>query len=208
MTTIGPSQRGANAGTPSESKSTQRGADVADLAPAARPAVDNGQYAAPAPTARNAFQRDVLTVMPTVRMPVSTPLAGQEAVRSTAESNRDVGELRGEATAVNGDTGLLSRFATPLRRVLMRENASETLRQVLVEQMPGQQQPQQPMGSIPSPVAMAALLAHLPRLPQTSGYQPRKADSSRHNAQAEEETEEAEAIRKAALSRARVSRRV
>lgn len=204
MTTIGTSPRlpsQPDNGTP------KRGADVADLPPAARPAVDNGQYAVPLPTARTAFQRDVLTVLPTVRQPVPMPVTGQDAVRQAAETERDPLALRTEASTVNGGNGLLSRFASPLRRVLMRDNVSEPLPKVLVETpalpVPDVQQ------AVPSPAAMAALLAHLPTLPRLIGRRPRTAAGDRgHDANVDEEAEQAEAERQAALARTRVSRRV
>lgn len=204
MTTIGTSPHPLSqpdSGTP------KRNSDVADLPPTARPAVDNGQYAAPAPAARTAFQRDVLTLLPTVRQPAPMPLTGQDAVCQAAETDRDPVALRTEASAVNGGHGLLSRFASPLRRVLMRDNASEPLPRVLVETpalpVPDMQQ------AVPSPAAMAALLAHLPTLPRPTGRRPRCATGDpEQDARADEEAEQAEAERQAALSRTRVSRRV
>ena len=204
MTTIGTSPHSPS---PPDSGTPTRNGDVADLPPAARPAVDNGQHAAPAPAARTAFQRDVLTVLPTVRQPAPMPVTGQDAARQTAETDRDPVALRTEASAVNGGQGLLSRFASPLRRVLMRDNASEPLPRLLVETpvlpVPDMQQ------TVPSPAAMAALLAHLPTLPRPTGWRPRRAtgDPAR-DAQADEEAEQVEAERQAALARTRVSRRV
>ncbi|TMS56717.1 hypothetical protein MW7_016705 [Imbroritus primus] len=204
MTTIGASPHPASqpdSGTP------KRNSDVADLPPAARPAVDNGQYAAPAPAARTAFQRDVLTVLPTLRQPVPMPLAGQDAVCQAAETDRDAVALRTEVSTVNGGSGLLSRFASPLRRVLMRDNASETLPRVLVE-APALPVPDM-LQSVPSPAAMAALLAHLPTMPRQTGRRPRRAiGDPERDVRADEEAEQAEAERQAALARTRVSRRV
>lgn len=204
MTTIGASPHPASqpdSGTP------KRNSDVADLPPAARPAVDNGQYAAPAPAARTAFQRDVLTVLPTLRQPAPMPLAGQDAVCQAAETDRDAVALRTEVSTANGGSGLLSRFASPLRRVLMRDNASETLPRVLVE-APALPVPDM-LQAVPSPAAMAALLAHLPTMPRQTGRRPRRATGDpERDVRADEEAEQAEAERQAALARTRVSRRV
>lgn len=203
MTTIGTSPHSS---LPPDSGASKRSGDVADLPPAARPAVDNGQYAVPVPTARAAFQRDVLTILPTVRQAAPMPVVGQDAVCQAAETDRDPVALRTEASTVNGGNGLLSRFASPLRRVLMRDNASETLPRVLVE-VPALPVPDIPQVA-PSPGAMAALLAHLPTLPHRTGRRPGDAGNSERDAHVDEEAEQAEAERQAALLRTRVSRRV
>ena len=204
MTTIGPPRLPTNI---PDSAGSRHAGDVADVPPAARPVVDNGHYAVPAPSARYAFQRDVLTLLPTVRQPAPLLTSGQDAVRHAEEADHDPQALRSAVSTVNGGGRLLARFASPLQRVLMRDNAAEPLPRLLVEaqsaSVPGIP------GGVPSPAAMAALLAHLPTMPPHSGWRARRTpDDALRETGSDDEAEQAEAARQAALARTRVCRRV
>lgn len=208
MTTIGPSKPATPPVRPDTIPANRGSDNVAEAAPTARPAVDNGKFAAPVPQARVSFQRDALTVLPPVRQPGQTQLTGPETTRQNAEARRDPAALRAEASAVNGETGPISRFSTPLRPVVMRDNASETLARHSPEEATPTQK-QGPATVPPSPSTMAALLSHLPSQPKVVGRPPRRnPDDPDYDPQAEEEADEAEAQRQASLGRVRISRRV
>lgn len=195
---------------PATSLQSARAGEVAELAPTARPAVDDGRYAAPAPSARNAFQRDVLAFLPPVRQPVQSSATPHHVERQTAEAGGDPVELRSaDVPEVNGEGGVLSRFSSALQRVLMRDNASDAQPRMLAEQTAALPESQSPAHTVPAQSgAFAALMAHLPLLPRGSRVTRHAAAEGDPSEAEAEAAEAAEARRQESLGRTRLSRRV